>query len=1032
MKDLPPPAPPHPVDNFQVSDATREYGQEFKSGTNRGSPQQKCSPKFFFSMLDDQLGQTTDCIFRIRISGIQCRNLQPRKFRGTSDPFVEFYWANMDEPCVTPILKNELNPTWKGIIFTWEYCATITELKEQKLIAKVYSDRTLKSKSLIGSTEIDLYTIATGPVHHDHHLQGCETGRLVFNCYMEQYDNWDIGVADVGIYLPAISDDLHPYEGHDFQEDASLPLQKYAINYKCTIGMNETFYIGNSLKPAMKKEYLELSSPSQKRFNALKRKVQSSSGSTGASSSNSSSAAPNSPSSKSKSKSKKSSASSSAEENNKNIIGVNWTEEEDALPNITRYSTFDEFMSATLKLEIRSFVGGRGEMSIDSDMAFILLLEKYQKEQAEVGEHICLHEDLPNTNLFGQCWLSFECLFEDAIQEHGRRGKYGKSLKNNAKENQSQNPQWITSRFEQSLELKGHHCGFMYGTIIFKKIPVLRQLRSGVISEHGMRSSSSVIVGLPRKHQKKGNPSGFKIPEEAQRLLDKVTGLVELMSDRQRDDKEVKIRKATKILQVLQTSHKASMLSWVYSSSAALDETKNIFLRLWEFLLENIRVRDYTLRNIFYELLFYLLKRAELGDLSLLGFDAFDGPSLPLRQPQEPKRSEQQQVNTSSALSGKNGTAPASSPSSAFQSLLQRANPSPNDGTNVSTSTASNPKPPNAKDVEFGLKLRAMLLETKCCVLQAVSIRGVLNNNFMFFVARMLSIICFRLPSFGVELYQLWALSYTEPVEELAAEFQINADADLFAMDGLEAHLDWRRFHKAIYDQYGSRILRAQEEDAEDKYEVTPGACKARLSRLSNDTANQLNILLVDQWLWYVLDTLAVLNQKIGWTHLPGYAQILKVFFVELGFQQHRSTGPISPSLYKLSCTMLSNPTMINPMTKFLLSRTNVYNVPCVISSIEILGVWMYMIRSWRVRLTSYRLTHLETNDRWNFHRDIQYSIPSGDEISILPPAFDYRFLSAAIRILLAEEQTLIMLTTLEFLVRPRRTSIYLYNMDTR
>lgn len=557
-------------------------------------------------------------------------------------------------------------------------------------------------------------------------------------------------------------------------------------------------------------------------------------------------------------------------------------------------------------------------------------------------------EEVRNTLLFGQTWLSLEKSFEDALQERMKKKEANLGL--------GLSEQFVTSKFEQSLTLKGHTVGVVYGTILFKRIPDVRQLRCGVISENGISSSSSVIVGTMTTASKKTQRKvKVVIPIEAQRVLEKMQDLVELMAVRQKDDKEGKVRKATKILKMLQISHKASMLSWVYGTAEALDETKSILLRLWQFLLENIRVRHYTLRNVFYELLFYLVKRAELSDLPLLGFDS---------------------TVVTNALGFKHS------------------------------------HKISKKDLEFGLKLRAMLVETKFCVLQTVSVRGVMNNNLMFFVARMLSVLCFRLPSFGVELYQLWAESYTEFVPELAAEYQMNADAHLFAMDGLEAHLDWRRFHKAIFDEYGEKVLKKQEGEAEDKYEVTSEAWKSRFRRLNGET-NTLNILLVDQWLWYVLDTLAVLNQKIGWVHLPGYTQVLGVFFLELKTQK---SGWLPPTLYKLSCTMLSNPSLINPMTKFLLSSTSVHDVTAVIGAVELLGVWMYMIRSWRVRLSSYRLSHLENNDRWNFHQDDQYSIPAGDEVSLLPPSFDFRFLCAALRILLESEQTQVVLTTLEFL----------------
>lgn len=923
-----------------LSAATREFGEQLGSLKSSTSPR-RMSPKFLRTVFEPLEKKTdAECLFRVRISGIQCRNLQGRKLSGKSDPFVEFYWDDPDEkaPYATPVIKSDLNPNYKGLLIAFEYKAMLSQLGKKSLVVKVWSSRKFTSKSLIGSAKVDLLSVATGPVHHDHHLMGCDNGRVVFNCYMEQCSEWNISVSDVGVMMPAIANELDRPEGHDFQEDASLPLKKFAVSYKCTIGTSETFYMGDTLKHAAKRVIADVNEVS---FQSLARLAVLSSRVT-------------------RSHSQLSSASSSTAvtDTSEDALGdplmaedpvsVSWSTSADHLPAITRYSTFDELMSATLTLEVRQLCVGRGQIASDPDGGFLTLYEKFKKE-SEKKLDAGFDDEVRNTALFGQTWLSLEKSFEDALQERMKK-KYDGDASNGLGFAEN----FVASRFEQPLTLKGHSVGIVYGTILFKRIPDVRQLRCGVISENGISSSSSVIVGGPttKRTQRK-----VIIPIEAQRVLEKMQDLVELMAVRQKDDKEAKVRKATKILKMLQISHKASMLSWVYASAEALDETKSILLRLWQFLLENIRVRHYTLRNVFYELLFYLVKRAELSDLPLLGFDS---------------------TVVTNALGFKH-----------TQKISK-------------------------KDVEFGLKLRAMLVETKYCVLQTVSVRGVMNNNLMFFVARMLSVLCFRLPSFGVELYQLWAESYSEEVQELAAEFQIQADADLFAMDGLEAHLDWRRFHKAIFDEHGEKVLKAQEDEAEDKYEVTSEASKARFRRLSGaNEANTLNILLLDQWLWYVLDTLAVLNQKIGWAHLPGYSQVLKVFFLELKTQK---SGWLPPTLYKLSCTMLSNPSLINPMTKFLLSSTSVHDVTAVIGAVELLGVWMYMIRSWRVRLSSYRLSHLENNDRWNFHQDDQYSIPAGDEVSLLPPSFDFRFLCAALRILLASEHTQVVLTTLEFL----------------
>ncbi|CCI47286.1 unnamed protein product [Albugo candida] len=1025
----------------QLTAATLEYGDEYASNSrsvgSAPSPLQRASPTHLRTLFEPLTALTSaqnavaelrdashyqkqslssrvsatlaststittshrETLFRIRISGIQCRNLKARKLlTGKSDPFVEFYWDDTSEkaPYTTPTIKNDLNPNFKGLLIAFEYRTTLANLHEKLLVIKVFSNRTFQAKTLLGMAKVDLWTIATGPVHHDHHLMGCENGRIVFNCYMEQCSDWNISVSEIGVMMPAISHELDRPEGHDYQEDASLPLKKFGVSYKCTIGTTETFYVGSTLKRATKRpisEVQEVSFQSLARLAVLSSRVSrphacqlpsnlSSTSSTstegvgcsgtGTGSGNTPKAKISAPMSISVSSSGPNSASVTPPVASEPVIedpvAVKWSSKDDDLPGITRYSTFDELMSATLTLEVRQLNVGRGQISSDPDGGYLLLFEKYYKEMALFCPDVKLDDELRNTQLFGQTWISLEKIFEDAIQERIKR-KVDTDIHLDgvhvgpAAGDSSMMDQFVTSRFEQSLTLKGHQMGVIFGTILFNRIPDVRQLRCGVISENGITSSSSVIVGTSNMNLGGRTKAARKlkviIPIEAQRVLEKTQDLVELMSVRQKDDKDAKVRKATKILKVLQVSHKASMLSWVYGSTEALDETKSILLRLWQFLLENIRVRHYTLRNVFYELLFYLVKRAELSDLPLLGFDS------------------------SLAAVNRDASGPKSNSKIAHKHLA------------------------------LGLKLRAMLVETKYCILQTVSVRGVMNNNLMFFVGRMLSVLCFRLPSFGVELYQLWAESYTEPVPELATEFQMSADAHLFAMDGLEAHLDWRRFHKAIYDEYGEKALKGQEEEAEDKYEITTAETwKTRFRRLTGDN-NTLNILVVDQWLWYILDTLAVFNQKIGWVHLPGYTQVLKVFFLEMKTQK---SGWLPPTLYKLSCTMLSNPSLINPMTKFLLSSTSVHDVTAVIGAVELLGVWMYMIRSWRVRLGSYRLSHLENNDRWNFHQDDQYSIPAGDEVSLLPPSFDFRFLCHALRVLLSSEHTQVVLTTLEFL----------------
>uniref|UniRef100_M4BTJ8 C2 domain-containing protein n=1 Tax=Hyaloperonospora arabidopsidis (strain Emoy2) TaxID=559515 RepID=M4BTJ8_HYAAE len=360
----------------QLSQATREFGEVY-SGGNDSDLTARRSPKFLQQLFDPlETRRDAACLFRVRISGIQCRNLQGGRFSGKNDPYVEFHWdsdasdfsksnnhttkvnnhtakpnnhhnnqhgledgtATGIPPFATPVIKADLNPNYKGVLITFEYKVTLEALATKYLSVKVFASKLFQANQLIGQTKVDLWSIATGPVHHDHHLEGCENGRVVFNCYMEQCSEWDISVSDVGVMMPAIANELDRPEGHDFQEDASLPLKKFGVSYKCTIGINEKFYMGNTLKHAVKREIGEIDEVS---FQALARLAVLSS-------------RVSRPNTQSKSEAGADDEVAADLLVAQDPIGVGWTSSSDYLPPIKRYSTFDELMSATLTLEVSS------------------------------------------------------------------------------------------------------------------------------------------------------------------------------------------------------------------------------------------------------------------------------------------------------------------------------------------------------------------------------------------------------------------------------------------------------------------------------------------------------------------------------------------------------------------------------------------------------------------------------------------------------------------------------------------------------
>lgn len=199
----------------QIPQSTREYGESY----DKASPQKQSQMvQFSWPAMSEK-----ECTFRVQISGVQCRNLEKRKFLGKSDPFVEFFWSpkelvastgEKNVPFITSVIKGDLNPTWKGLIFAFDYKSTVKALQNKFLTVKVFSSRTFKDKTLIGETKIDLHTIATGAVHHDHHLGGSMGGRVVFNCAMEQCSEWEVQIQNIGLALPAIIVEADRSDGH--------------------------------------------------------------------------------------------------------------------------------------------------------------------------------------------------------------------------------------------------------------------------------------------------------------------------------------------------------------------------------------------------------------------------------------------------------------------------------------------------------------------------------------------------------------------------------------------------------------------------------------------------------------------------------------------------------------------------------------------------------------------------------------------------------------------------------------------------
>ena len=72
------------------------------------------------------------------------------------------------------------------------------------------------------------------------------------------------------------------------------------------------------------------------------------------------------------------------------------------------------------------------------------------------------------------------------------------------------------------------------------------------------------------------------------------------------------------------------MVSFVYQTQDALQTTQELFISVAMYFVKQVKHGDFTEQQFYFRIVLSILRRGELGDLALLGFDpvqpsAFDG-----------------------------------------------------------------------------------------------------------------------------------------------------------------------------------------------------------------------------------------------------------------------------------------------------------------------------------------------------------------------------------------------------------------------
>ncbi|CEM08695.1 unnamed protein product [Vitrella brassicaformis CCMP3155] len=150
--------------------------------------------------------------FFVHIWGIKCRNLKGGE---NSFTFVVLNWDDYALEKKTRTVKNGANPKWNDVFqFHWT-ASSIRKMKDQYLIITVCEDDKGQG-NVLGSVKMSLYSVASGPIHHDFRLEEApgskkDCGRVIFDIRMSQICQLLINPVEILV-------SFHP--GETFEDDS--------------------------------------------------------------------------------------------------------------------------------------------------------------------------------------------------------------------------------------------------------------------------------------------------------------------------------------------------------------------------------------------------------------------------------------------------------------------------------------------------------------------------------------------------------------------------------------------------------------------------------------------------------------------------------------------------------------------------------------------------------------------------------------------------------------------------------------------
>jgi Protein of unknown function (DUF1765) len=243
------------------------------------------------------------------------------------------------------------------------------------------------------------------------------------------------------------------------------------------------------------------------------------------------------------------------------------------------------------------------------------------------------------TELAAECWISFNKLFSGDIQAIYRTESFLESINNNG-ETRLDYKKLVSSmkkvhfkKIDEPLWLCGRKVGLLNGELKLSGMPTFVQLISGVNTENGYSIQSNVYM-----NQLSSNKSKETLPKKVVKLMKITNELNESIQYRpgkggikyETELQKKKLEMFEKLFEILQSTQKESMISFIYINERSLIKSQEALIQLGNHLVEYSRLVNYDIKPYYFVCLTHLIKRGEL-DIGYLSVENSDPSLIPLK-----------------------------------------------------------------------------------------------------------------------------------------------------------------------------------------------------------------------------------------------------------------------------------------------------------------------------------------------------------------------------------------------------------------